>query len=166
MQFVTRSLSKNAIVFYMIDQTLETARANAGSHCRLTGIEVDDTVTELAAAPIQNAELERYGVFWPNGSEMFRYKARKNEDADFIEFQFADADAAVKAEAAFPSNVVNQGASLALRTGQVSEVGLDIRTKLAAAGLTWTEIDSSLTEADMWPEWPEDGVDDAATPAP
>jgi hypothetical protein len=79
------------------------------------------------------------------------------EDPDFIEFTFADSDKAVEAEKAFPLNVVNLGVSLALRTDEVERLGDGIRAKLNAAGLTFTEAPSSLTEQDMWPEdWPDD----------
>lgn len=89
------------------------------------------------------------------------------EDPDFIEFEFGDAERAIAAEKAFPLNVVNLGTSLAMRSGVIEAIGDEIRGKLKGLGIDWTESPSSLTEEDMWPRWPEDGdPDDDEDPSP
>lgn len=79
-----------------------------------------------------------------------------DEDPDFIEFKFADHETAKRAEAAFPLDVVNLGADLAVRSGVVDAIGDEIRDKLRTLGIDWTEEPCCLTEEEMWPEWPGD----------
>lgn len=83
-----------------------------------------------------------------------------DKDPDFIEFEFGEAELATMAEKAFPLDVVHLGTSLALRSGVVDACGDEIREKLRAMGFEWTESASSLTEEEMWPEWPGDSSDD------
>lgn len=79
-------------------------------------------------------------------------------EADFIEFKFADDETAVRAERCFPSDFATVGnATIAYRANDRID---GIREKLEAAGLEWIEEESSLTEDEMWPEWPGDCEDD------
>lgn len=87
-----------------------------------------------------------------------------DEDPDFIEFHFDSSDDAVRAEKAFPVNVVNLGLSLALRTREIEVMGEDIRAKLSKMGLAYREEPSSITEDDMWPDWGDDDDEETMSP--
>lgn len=162
MQYITKSLSTNQIVFHSIDTDLDTARRNAVITCEQHSVDPEDTVTVASPEPLDEPYLERVGVFWPEGSEPFI--SPLYGDAEFIEFAFADPETAALAEQAFPYNVVNMGSSLGLRAKQLTEHGREIRTKLNGMGIIWSEIAADLQDDDMWPEWPEDSDDTVPTP--
>ena len=83
-------------------------------------------------------------------------------EADFIAFEFATPESADKAEKAFPADFVRStGTTVEYRAMSLIP---GIRKKLEAAGLSWSESESSITEEDMWPEWPEDGDDSRMAP--
>ncbi len=82
-------------------------------------------------------------------------------EADFIEIEFPDEETAQRA-----GRLVSFAAHTGATTRQLRANGFveTVRGKLEAAGIPWTESESSLTEDDMWPEWPEDSDDESEEP--
>ena len=82
-------------------------------------------------------------------------------EADFIEFEFPDEATAERADkvAAFAAHTGALTRQVRAEEGRVA----DVREHLEAAGIPWTESESSVTEEDMWPEWPGDSDGDDET---
>ena len=77
-------------------------------------------------------------------------------EADFIEFRFSSDSEAEAAEKHFPTDFVRSSAGVIEYRASPSAVE-SIRERLEAAGLSWNEAESALTEDEMWPVWPGDG---------
>lgn len=77
-------------------------------------------------------------------------------EADFVEFEFPDEATAELADKAVGFSVHTGATTRHLRIARVDSA----REKWEAAGLSWTESESGLTEDEMWPEWPEDSDDE------
>lgn len=89
-------------------------------------------------------------------------------EAEFVEFTFADERTAVLAENFFPVDLVRTGEGvLEYRTSRPSIIE-QARMDMAAIGIVWSEAESSLTEAEMWPEWTDDHSleDECQAPTP
>jgi hypothetical protein len=71
-------------------------------------------------------------------------------DADFIEFEFPDEDAAERADRVAGFAAHTGGTTRQVRADPSSVEG--VRSSLEAAGIPWEESESSITEDDMWPD--------------
>jgi hypothetical protein len=75
---------------------------------------------------------------------------------DFVQFKFENVALAAVAERCFPVDFVRTGETIIeYRDGPRIDA---IREGLSKEGIAWTEAASTLTEDDMWPEWPEDSA--------
>lgn len=69
MKFDIRSTTDDIKLFSMVDQTLETAVANARNSAMLHGIDPDTIRVDTADDPDVSSELDRYGEEWFVSSE-------------------------------------------------------------------------------------------------
>lgn len=70
MQFTTHSKATGRLVLVRLDQSLEAARKNARNTLYQHSINPDDGITTVAEAEFSSPDLERYGEFWPEGSQV------------------------------------------------------------------------------------------------
>lgn len=84
MQFTVHSKATGRLVLVRLDDSIESAAKNARNSFTQCALNADDAVVAVADKTYASAELERFGEYWPEGSETHRNASWYPDESDAV----------------------------------------------------------------------------------